>query len=104
MAASELADYILILAQRIDAVKDYPEESVYRGEQGRVVVGVTILPDGTLAHFLLAEACPFERLNHAALDTLARLGRLAPLPAVRRVALSLKIPIHFELSHSSSSL
>jgi TonB family protein len=88
------------LARKIDEVKIYPADSIYRGEEGSVVVAVTIFPDGRIDHIHLVEWCPFEALNHAAVDTIRKLSKLPPLPQGRLSPLTVRVPLHFELKRS----
>jgi TonB family protein len=97
-AGSPLQLYIAQVVYRIDQAKVYPEDALSRGEEGQIVVSLQVLPDGLIRSFHLAEPCPFESLNHAALDTIARVKRLPPLPDGRTLPLSIRIPLNFELS------
>ncbi len=98
LAASALQVYVSLIVQKVDEVKIYPEEAVYRGEEGRVVVLMEILPDGKVNQFHLMTPCPFDALNHAALDTLAQLSYLPPLPSGMNRALKVQVPLSFVLS------
>jgi protein TonB len=95
---SPLQMYVASIIKRIDDMKVYPEDAIFRGEEGRVVVAIQILPNGTIRHFHLSEPCPFESLNHAALDTISRVGRLPPLPENRDSPLTVRLPLNYELS------
>ena len=96
-AGSPLQKYISYLVRRIDEVKIYPESAVFRGEEGVVTVMIHVHSDGTILHVRLFESCPFESLNHAALDTVARIKKLPALPSGGRQELSIRIPLHFNL-------
>ncbi|MEN9722873.1 MAG: Gram-negative bacterial TonB protein C-terminal [Pseudomonadota bacterium] len=95
---SPLQIYVASIIKRIDEVKIYPEDAIFRGEEGRVVVAIHILPDGTIRRFHVTEPCPFESLNHAALDTISHMGRLPPLPENRNRPLTIRLPLNYELS------
>ncbi len=75
----------------------YPEMARERGEQGRVIVRVTVTADGTPLTVSVATSS-----GHAALDAaaLAAVRRWRFVPAERdgrRVATVVEIPIHFRL-------
>jgi protein TonB len=95
---SPLQMYVASIIKRIDEVKIYPADAIFRGEQGRVVVAIQVFPDGTIQHFHLTEPCPFESLNNAALETIARLKRLSPLPENRRRPLTIRLPLNYEIN------
>lgn len=90
--------YISHVVRRLDEVKIYPEDSIYREEQGRVVLLVEISPDGKVLNKSIIEPSSFDRLNKAAIDTIAHIGKLPPLPEGFSRPLRLHIPLNFELS------
>ena len=60
----------------IENVKEYPARARERGQMGKVKVGFTLKKDGLITNVHLSEACEYEILNQAALDTLKRLGTI----------------------------
>jgi protein TonB len=61
----------------IDAHLDYPEESRRRGEQGAVLVRMTVARDGRLIDFTLLRGSGYEELD----DATRAMFRNARLPA-----------------------
>lgn len=81
----------------IDQHKLYPEESLEREEEGRVVIGLTIEADGTISASSLEEKCAFDVLNEAALKTIARIQKFPPLVAGIAAPLHLHVPLVFKI-------
>lgn len=100
-AGNLLEAYLGQIVQRVNAAKGYPEDALFRGEEGRVVVALQLERSGAVSHFDLVEPCPFEALNHAALDTVARLAKqgLPPLPEALGNSLRVLVPLNYELAH-----
>jgi protein TonB len=96
-SGSELQRYVGSLVQRLNEAKRYPRAAILREEEGRVVIGMRINPDGSLADVHIDVPSPFESLNRAALDTMRGVGKLPPPPTVNHTALRLRIPLNFEL-------
>lgn len=94
---SALQLYAASVAQRIDAMKSYPQSALFRGEEGRVVVSIRVLPSGQIHHLAIVEPCFFEALNHAALDTLSQVGQLPPLPQGMDREIEIRIPLDYSL-------
>jgi TonB family protein len=63
----------------IDAHLDYPEESRRRGEQGAVLVRVTVARDGRVLAFALVHGSGYDELDDAA-RTMFRGARLPAAP------------------------
>jgi protein TonB len=96
-AGSELQRYVGSLVQRLNEAKRYPRAAILREEEGRVIIGMRINPDGSVADVHIDVPSPFESLNRAALDTMRVVGKLPPPPTVNHSALRLRIPLNFEL-------
>jgi TonB family protein len=99
---SPLQFYVSNVVHKINEIKIYPENSIFRSEEGRVVVLIRVFADGTIGHFHLSEACPFEDLNLATLDTISQLRRLPPLPGNRTKPLTILVPVSYELKTKRS--
>jgi len=97
-SGTELQAYVSQIVHKIDEVKIYPDDSVFREEQGRVVISIEVQPNGQIGSIQLVESCSFDSLNRAAIETLRRIGKLPPLPQSFKQALKLRIPINYELS------
>jgi TonB family protein len=94
---SELQRYVGSLVQRLNEAKRYPRAAILREEEGRVIIGMRISSDGSVADVHIDVPSPFESLNRAALDTMRVIGKLPPPPTANRSALRLRIPLNFEL-------
>jgi periplasmic protein TonB len=90
--------YLKRLGERIARNRFYPGKSRRRGEQGEVLLGLTITADGRFVDIHVAESSGFRRLDDAALKTLRRVGHFDPLPDALGLKLwSLQIPLVFAL-------
>ncbi len=92
-----LNDYLATLFQFINTQKDYPKSALFRKEQGRVLIALTIDSNGVISELSVIEPSPFEALNQSALDTTKKIGKLPPLPPGITPPLRVKIPILFEI-------
>lgn len=77
--ADARAAYAGALFRLIDANKAYPEQALRRGEEGTVVLRLTIARDGSLLAVESAAPAP-RRLVKAALDAVSRAAPFPPLP------------------------
>ncbi|MBX3021766.1 MAG: energy transducer TonB [Bdellovibrionales bacterium] len=85
------------VARLIDRNKVYPRESLRREEEGKVVIGVSLNRDGSVADVKLEQPCPFSALNEAALKTVAAIGRFPEVPLEIPVPLHVHVPLSFRL-------
>lgn len=95
-AAQENESYnqqVLLLAL---AKKFYPRESVKRGEEGRVVIGVSVSRDGSVLEAHVEESSRFPRLDAAALKVVSE-AAFPPLPDAMEAPKHLHIPFVFKL-------
>ena len=91
-------DYFDMLRLKIESSKEYPESARRKQLQGRVVVGFTLDPDGTLASAEIVESSRHPELDRAALNAVKN---AAPFPrppgSLFEGPLRMNIPVLFEL-------
>jgi protein TonB len=91
--------YYNLLRVRIDARKAYPESARRRREEGKVTVRFTLMSDGHLVSVDIADACPYEALNQAALRAVSTAAPFPPIPPeLSRDRLTIRLAIRFELT------
>lgn len=95
--AQETETYIHSVFQIVSRSKVYPRESLSREEEGRVVIGVSVLASGAIDEVRIEEACSFQRLNEAALKTIREIKSFPPLPTTIEAPLHLHIPISYQM-------
>ena len=89
--------YILSVLKIINQRKVYPAEALDRGEEGRVMVAVSVGADGQVLDVRIEETCPFARLNHAALQTVSQIKSFPPLPKGVAGPIHLHIPLVYRV-------
>lgn len=75
----------------------YPALSRRLGEQGRVLVRVYVLPDGSAGEVQLRESSGYERLDRVAVETVRRWRFVPARQGERAVAAWVLVPISFNL-------
>jgi TonB family protein len=61
-------------------------------------VSLKLGKNGNILNLFLVEECPFESLNHAALDTISSIGKFPPIPDELGInELTLKIPVEYKI-------
>lgn len=78
----------------------YPPASRRRGEEGRVLLKVWVLPDGRPGNIQLHDSCGFERLDSAALDAVRRWQFVPARRGSEMVAGWVIVPIQFSLKEA----
>lgn len=97
--------YFSDLLNRIAAGKAYPPGARRLGLTGTVMVDFVLKRDGTLSEIKLGPETAHPWLNQAALETLERVGRVAPIPEEIALGdLSLRVPIRFTLTQNHARL
>ena len=92
--------YLAELREWIESRKEYPEVARRLGQTGRVTIAFRVKKDGAISHVQIKSACPFQRLNEAAVALMNELQRFRPFPPEIQVAeLEIEQPILYELSH-----
>jgi protein TonB len=90
--------YKAALLAAIERHKFYPARARRRGLEGQVLVRFRINADGQVEAISLAESCGSGLLDRAALRTIERLGKLAPLPPALGLShWDLMVPIEYRL-------
>ena len=91
-------DYFDMLRLKIESSKTYPDAARRKQIQGRVVVGFTLDPDGTLASAEIVESSRHPELDRAALNAVKN---AAPFPrppgSLFAGPLRMNVPVLFEL-------
>jgi len=90
--------YISELRSQIEANKSYPLISRRLGHTGLVVVGFTLLADGSIINIRVVKEARFERLSESALAAVRKIGRYKPIPEeLQESQIDLTIPVKFTL-------
>jgi protein TonB len=67
------------------------------GHTGKVIVGFTMLKDGTIINVHVHEGCPFDRLNEAAIEAVQRAGKFKPIPDELQISqMDMNVPVVFK--------
>ncbi len=92
------AAYLIAVREKIERNKYYPRSAKKLHQTGKVELKFTILKDGSIKSIEVVSACRHSRLNRAAVKTLERIGKFAPLPdAFDTGEVTLKVPINYML-------
>jgi TonB family protein len=80
----------------------YPAMSLRLGEEGRVIVDVTVADDGSVLDAKIDTSSGFDRLDHAAVETVLRSWRFVP-GSVGGVPqkMEAKVALSFKLSEAN---
>lgn len=90
------ANYASLLFRAIDRVRFYPIGARDRGEEGRVVLRVTIAADGRLLDAFIANGSGYPDLDAATIDMARRAAPYPPLPrALGAERASFNVPVIF---------
>ena len=95
---SALQAYIADFSQMLDRKKFYPRNALLREEEGKVIVALSILTDGTIVELTVEEPSPYDSLNRAALQAVRDLPPLEPLPFGAPSRVHVHIPLEYKLS------
>jgi len=90
--------YLQRLQRQIARHMRYPSVSRRRGEEGEVRLSLGISADGSIEDIVLVSSSGVTRLDEAALQTLARVGRFEPLPVLLEMQRwQISVPVVFRL-------
>ena len=96
-AAAEGA-YLAELQRAIGRLQRFPDEARQRRKTGVAIVAFVIDANGQIGQIRIAQSAGDPDLDRAALETLKRLGRFKPIPAViARTSWPMRVPIRFNL-------
>jgi len=97
--ASISEHYLYELKLVIEQNKIYPKPARMAGHEGKVTVAFTILKDGSITDIKLLEACPFSKLNEAAVKLIENIKTFKAIPEeLGRDSWSLNVPIQYSLN------
>ncbi|HEU4685699.1 MAG TPA: TonB family protein [Nitrospira sp.] len=86
-----------LLWERINRIKQYSDEALDHEWEGRVVMVVTVKPDGHLDDIAVAETSGNRSLDREAADLIARASPLELDRALGAARVKLRVPISFGL-------
>jgi protein TonB len=90
--------YFSEITHEIHKHKYYPRRAYTLNQEGLVLVALKLGKKGNILDLFLVEECPFESLNHAALDTISGIGKFPPIPdELGMNELTLKIPVEYKI-------
>lgn len=90
--------YFSEITHEIHKHKYYPRRAYTLNQEGLVLVALKLGKKGNILDLFLVEECPFESLNHAALDTISGIGKFPPIPdELGMTELTLKIPVEYKI-------
>jgi periplasmic protein TonB len=95
---AEMDRYLYELRVTLETRKTYPTLSRRLREAGEVLVEFKVKKDGSFDGVNILKQSEFARLNDAAVQLVASLGRFRPIPdGAGRAELSVKLPIRYAL-------
>lgn len=96
---NDLRKYINKVARKIDRKKRYPRLAKENGEEGVVMIKMTLDRNGTLIAYRLSRKAPSERLNQATLSTVQSAAPFPPLPSsYPNSKITIEVPLRFRLA------
>lgn len=91
--------YLAHVRQHIEMQNYYPAASRSLGEEGLVVIRLTLSRNGSIEKIELIDGCPYRRLNDAAMKAAARAGPFGAFPGeINFNEWKITLPIRFDLS------
>jgi protein TonB len=94
---SDYGPYKARLRQRIQDTLRYPPAARRRGVSGTVQLEIAVQPDGSIGHVSVVASSSHDVLDRAAVDAVRGLPRMPFPPDVRPSALTVRLPVVFEL-------
>lgn len=95
---SAVAGYLQTIVQIVASHRNYPTLAIDRNIEGRVVVEVTILADGTIQSTSVKSAAPYDILNGAALGIFRRIQKFPAPPPEFSSPVQLEVPIQYVIN------
>lgn len=91
-------DYLLKLREKIENNKIYPTKAKKLKQQGNVIVSFEITKSGYIKKVSLKDACPYSRLNSAAIKLLKDISRFEPIPKeLEKNTWAIEVPISYSI-------
>jgi protein TonB len=90
--------YFNEISHQIHKHKYYPRRAYTLNQEGLVLVSLKLGKNGNILDLFLVEECPFDSLNHAALDTISGIRKFPAIPDELGLnELTLKIPVEYKI-------
>ncbi len=90
--------YLAKVRAKIEKNKVYPKNAKRLRQQGKVVVSFIISKDGYIKMINLKSACPYKRLNNAAINILKTIVKFEPIPIeLQKNKWAIDIPIVYSI-------
>ena len=90
--------YFNEISHQIHKHKFYPRRAYTLNQEGLVLVSLKLGKNGNILDLFLVEECPFDSLNHAALDTISGIRQFPAIPDELGLnELTLKIPVEYKI-------
>jgi TonB family protein len=90
--------YFNEISHQIHKHKFYPRRAYTLNQEGLVLVSLKLGKNGNILDLFLVEECPFDSLNHAALDTISGIRKFPAIPDELGLnELTLKIPVEYKI-------
>jgi TonB family protein len=90
--------YFNEISHQIHKHKYYPRRAYTLNQEGLVLVSLKLGKNGNILDLFLIEECPFDSLNHAALDTISGIQKFPAIPDELGLnELTLKIPVEYKI-------
>ncbi len=94
-------EYLSKIKSHIEKYKKYPKRAKRLKQQGQVIVGFEIAPNGQISSVSLKSKSPYKRLNLAALKILKEIIRFDPIPKeLNKTTWAIEVPISYSISKS----
>lgn len=88
--------YFMMIKQRIEVFKKYPQDALKRGEEGEVQLKFIVLSDGNVKDIAIIKSSGFSVLDEASMHLVKKTAPFLPPPGNRSFAV--RVPINYEIS------
>jgi len=91
-------NYLSKLRATIENNKIYPKRAKRLKQQGKVIISFEITRSGHIKKIALKNACPYRRLNSAAIDLLKQIAKFEPIPEeLEKNTWAIDVPINYSI-------
>ncbi|WP_072681303.1 energy transducer TonB [Arcobacter sp. LA11] len=91
-------DYLSKLRATIENNKIYPKRAKRLKQQGKVIISFEITKSGHIKKIALKNACPYRRLNSAAIELLEQIAKFEPIPKeLEKNTWAIDVPINYSI-------